>query len=353
MRQVKIEKKSSLDGFSRRKEKEISYDYPLAQYVLKNKNSSQLFSKRRRILDFTTNDSKLYFTQSELLRLRKGEKVFRPGFRIDCAIGRKEVFKKKFTLQQKTDVYFSLKERYSSFGNYISDLLTGSVRGMSLSRAWNVSLIGSIIFGMFLMTMIYRYLGQGAAARTREAKVAEIQTAEIRMPEPVKEETQLSEDDYAAKLLEEYKNKAQEEIEQRMMEMVKGYPIEKMVPEIAKKDRTVAAFIIAIAKKESNWGKRVPVLNGEDCYNYWGYRGIRDRMGTGGHTCFNDRKDAVDTVAKRIGFLVSERNLNTPAKMVIWKCGSDCNVTGGQAAANKWISDVDMYFRKLDSAGKQ
>jgi hypothetical protein len=105
---------------------------------------------------------------------------------------------------------------------------------------------------------------------------------------------------------------------------------------------------VAIAKKESNWGKRVPVLNGQDCYNYWGYRGVRDRMGTGGHTCFDSTKDAVDTVAKRIGFLVSNKKLNTPDKMVIWKCGSNCAVTGGQAAANKWISDVSLYFDKLN-----
>ncbi len=351
MRRVKIEKKSTLDGFSRRIKKEVSYDYPLAQYVLRNKNSSQLFSKKRRILNFTTNDSKLYFTQSELLRLRKGEKIFRSGFQIDCAIRRKEIFKKKFVSNRKVDEYFSLKERYASFGNYIYDLVNGSVRGMSLAKAWNISLIGSIIFGMFLMTMIYRYLGQGASARAKESKALEIQTAEVR-PSEIEEKERLSEEEYVARLLEEYKNNAQEEIEEKMMEMVKGYPIEKMVPEIAKKDQTTAAFLIAIAKKESNWGKRVPVLNGEDCYNYWGYRGIRKKMGTGGHTCFDSRKDAVDTVSKRIDFLVSERNLNTPAKMVIWKCGSDCKATGGQAAANKWISDVELYFKRLDSAGK-
>lgn len=70
-------------------------------------------------------------------------------------------------------------------------------------------------------------------------------------------------------------------------------------------------------------------------------------MGTGGHTCFNSRKDAVDTVAKRIDFLVNNKKLNTPAKMVIWKCGSNCKATGGEAAARKWISDVSLYFDKL------
>ena len=69
-------------------------------------------------------------------------------------------------------------------------------------------------------------------------------------------------------------------------------------------------------------------------------------MGTGGHTCFNSRKDAVDTVAKRIDYLVNEKKLNTPEKLVIWKCGSSCAATGGQAAANKWISDVKLYLEK-------
>jgi hypothetical protein len=109
----------------------------------------------------------------------------------------------------------------------------------------------------------------------------------------------------------------------------------------------VAALIVAIGMKESTWGLHVPVLNGQDCYNYWGYRGIRDKMGTGGHTCFDSPKDAVDTVAKRIEFLVSNEKLNTPAKMVVWKCGYDCS-WDSQKAVNKWISDVDLYFKKLN-----
>jgi len=136
-------------------------------------------------------------------------------------------------------------------------------------------------------------------------------------------------------------------LEKEIYSMVKGHPIEKMVPYIAKQDRAVAAFFVAIAKKESNWGERVPVLEGKDCYNYVGYRGQRDRMGTGGHTCFDSPQDAVDTVAKRIKTLVKENERDTAAKMVVWKCGSNCEVTGGQAAANKWIKDVDSILQKF------
>ena len=163
-----------------------------------------------------------------------------------------------------------------------------------------------------------------------------------------KEAKKMADDEYIARLLIEEANTKQSDFEKEIMEMVKDYPIKQMVPEIAKRDRTVAAFLIGIARKERSWGVHVPVLNGEDCYNYWGYRGKRERMGTGGHTCFDSPKDAVDVVAKRMEYLISEKKLDTPAKMVIWKCGSNCAVTGGQAAANKWIDDVGFYVKKFN-----
>ena len=145
---------------------------------------------------------------------------------------------------------------------------------------------------------------------------------------------------------EYFSQAADEEYEKNIREMVKGYPIEEMVPYILTKDRLTAAFLIGIAKKESNWGKRVPVLNGQDCYNYWGYRGIRRMMGTGGHTCFNSREDAVDTVAKRLDRLIHSEQLNTPEKLVVWKCGFSCQ-GHSRESVKKWISDVDMYYSKF------
>ena len=70
-------------------------------------------------------------------------------------------------------------------------------------------------------------------------------------------------------------------------------------------------------------------------------------MGTGGHTCFNSRKDAVDTVAKRIEKLVYSQKLNTPEKMILWKCGFSCE-GHSRESVKKWISDVNMYFSQLD-----
>ena len=146
--------------------------------------------------------------------------------------------------------------------------------------------------------------------------------------------------------LQEFEDIRAEELEEKIMEMVAGTPMEKMAPYIARRDKIVAAFLVGIAKKESNYGRRVPVLNGQDCYNYWGYRGIRQRMGTGGHTCFDSPEDAVKTVGDRIERLVKS-GVDTPEEMVLWKCGSDCNATGGWVAAHKWIRDVDLYFSKM------
>ncbi len=88
------------------------------------------------------------------------------------------------------------------------------------------------------------------------------------------------------------------------------------------------------------------MLNGEDCFNYWGYRGVRDRMGTGGHTCFDNPKDAVDTVGKRITTLIKKYKLTTPEDMIVWKCGSSC-AGHNNYGVQKWILDVGYYFKKV------
>lgn len=136
--------------------------------------------------------------------------------------------------------------------------------------------------------------------------------------------------------------------EREIMDMVSGYPMERMVPYIAKKDKVVAAFLVGIAKKESDWGKRSPKLGGKDCYNYWGFRQEREKMGSGGHTCFDSPKDAVNTVSDRIDELVNEEKRNSPREMVIWKCGYDCSWDSAYAI-QKWITDVDFYFKKLNN----
>ena len=134
------------------------------------------------------------------------------------------------------------------------------------------------------------------------------------------------------------------ELQREVEEMLEGYPMVAMAPYIASEKREVAAYLVAIGKKESAWGKRAPKLDGEDCYNYWGFRRKTARMGSGGHTCFDSPEDAVRIVAWRINQLI-KKGYDTPSKMVVWKCG-DC--TGPEAAgATKWVQDVDLYYQQL------
>lgn len=128
-------------------------------------------------------------------------------------------------------------------------------------------------------------------------------------------------------------------------EVLKGTPMEEMAPYIATQNREVASFMIAIAKKESGWGEHTPKLNGRECYNYWGFRGKRERMGSGGHTCFDSPEDAVKTVGLRIKDLM-KKGYDTPEKIVVWKCGYSCS-GHSNAGVNKWIQDVDYYYQQM------
>lgn len=209
------------------------------------------------------------------------------------------------------------------------------------------TLASVFVFGMTMTAGIHFIFGGSASAE--DARVAGIETTfEISEPGPaVAYEETISDEEFA--FFQEIVSDTLEKdaLEKRIREMVEGYPIEQMVPAILKQDRLVAMFLVSIAKKESNWGKRVPVLDGEDCFNYWGYRGIRDRMGTGGHTCFDSPEDAVKTVATRIEKLVEQEQLNTPEKIIIWKCGYSC-AGHSKESVRKWIADVDMYLKALN-----
>lgn len=136
------------------------------------------------------------------------------------------------------------------------------------------------------------------------------------------------------------------ELERKIMALVAGYPIEKMVPFIARQDEKTAFFIVAIAKKESDWGKHVPTLNGQDCYNYWGYRGGYKQTKSG-YSCFDSPEQAIEEVGGRISGLL-EKKIDTPSEMVVWKCGSSCR-THDPGSVVKWIYDVDLYIKKLNS----
>ncbi len=135
--------------------------------------------------------------------------------------------------------------------------------------------------------------------------------------------------------------------EAELRTMVTGYPIEAMVPTIAEYDREIAGLIIGIGKKESNWGKRVPRTDmGEDCFNYWGYKGAGARGIAMGHGCFGEPAEAVHAIGNRLQELVALRKTSEPANMTIWKCGSSC-ATHSPESVRKWILDVDLYYREI------
>lgn len=134
-------------------------------------------------------------------------------------------------------------------------------------------------------------------------------------------------------------------MERKIGKMVAGQPIAEMTSYIAKKDKTVAAYLVAIAKKESNWGKFSPQKDDRDCHNYWGYRGTYNQTASG-YSCFDSPEQAVNVVGGRISDLVN-KNIDTPKAMALaWKCGWDCS-GHDPASVTKWVSDVSYYYQKI------
>ena len=308
---------------------------------------SILFSRGRITESFFTEDSGLYITPLQQKLIEQGIRIDEKTNIFDGISARIVNNYREIKPSEHDFLYERLLSKYEEIRQNFSDLPQNFMRRMSLMRLYNLSIASAIILGMVSMTFIYRYLGVGASAIGDTHKVITSAPVEqVLGEEDIKNNVDMDIEKYIEDVVAESEKMEKDEFEKKITNMVKGYPIEKMVPDIMKKDKMVAAFLIGIAKKESGWGVHVPVLDGKDCYNYWGYRGQRKLMGTGGHTCFNSREDAVDTVAKRLNTLIKEKNLDTPAKMSIWKCGSACNKDG---QVGKWISDVDMYFRKLNN----
>ncbi|MFH0969252.1 MAG: hypothetical protein V1804_01970 [Patescibacteria group bacterium] len=316
--------------------------YQDSNYNLK----STLFSRGRIMESFFTEDSGLYISPKEQKLINEGIKISRRVNIFDGISTRVVAGYRNFRPREDDFLYKKLVEKYEKVRQNFSDLPQNFIRRISLIKLWNLSIASAIILGMVSMTFIYRYLGAGVSAEGSTQKViANAPVEQVLGAEDMKSDLETTK--YIEDIIQELEASKKEEFEKEVSKMVRGYPIEKMVPDIAEKDKLVATFLIGIAKKESGWGAHVPVLDGKDCFNYWGYRGIRKKMGTGGHTCFDSRKDAVDTVAKRLGTLIEDKQLNTPAKMVVWKCGSACS-KDDQEAVRKWISDVDIYFKKLN-----
>jgi hypothetical protein len=137
-----------------------------------------------------------------------------------------------------------------------------------------------------------------------------------------------------------------EDLKNDVTGIVKNTPMAAMIDSISEKDRTVAAFIVGIAMKESKFGVYAPHIGGRDCYNYWGLK-AGGKTTAGGYTCYSSPEEAVKGVSKTVEKMVA-KGVRTPAQAISWKCGSSC---AGHGAENvrKWISDVAVNFNKINS----
>jgi hypothetical protein len=350
----KQDKNIFIDGLGGRSRRPLAIDFPLSKFVLKHKNYSVLFGKNGQTEKFFTSDSKLYLTPEELKMSRRKERIVRIIRRLDSLNARSFERTKNYTVAPENLLTRKLQKQYGIFRERTLELVESASwrtrQKITVVRMWNLSIVGAVIFGMFTMSMIYKYLGQTVSAKIQDNQSAQEETNDSSVGNilgTISSDGSGAEIDtkYITQLLDE-EDMTKAALEKKMRGMVAGYPIEKMVSLIAEKDPVVAAFLIGIAKQESDWGKHVPVYQGEECWNYWGFKG-KNPVGTGGHTCFASPEDAVDTVAKRLDFLVSNQKRNTPAKMIIWKCG-DCS-WDNQRDMQSWISAVNMYFQKLNN----
>ncbi len=134
--------------------------------------------------------------------------------------------------------------------------------------------------------------------------------------------------------------------ERSLEKMVAGHPLSVMTPFLAKQDKLTASYLVAIAKHESNWGKRSPKMDGRECYNYWGYRGQTERVTKSGYSCFESPKQAVSIVGKRLEYLIWDLHLDTAEELLVWKCGASC-ASHNEGDVNRWARNVGFYSRKV------
>jgi hypothetical protein len=133
---------------------------------------------------------------------------------------------------------------------------------------------------------------------------------------------------------------------EHMRSILANHPMESMIDILAEQDEAVAAFMIGIAKQESNWGKRSPWKAGQDCYNYWGYKTSGSRGQALGHACFGSPEEAVETVGKRIAHFIYDTGRDTAQKMLVWKCGSSCAGHSPEGVA-RWVGTVQKYSERV------
>ena len=150
-------------------------------------------------------------------------------------------------------------------------------------------------------------------------------------------------DKKAENLIETEKENKNRKREDKLKEIIKGYPIFEMIPYLVERDEKTAALLVAIARKESTWGVHAPSKNGQDCYNYWGYKGNYNLVK--GYSCFDSPKQAVEVVGDKIDQLIAKK-IDTPEELVVWKCGSSC-AGHDPESVHSWVKSVREYWEKI------
>jgi hypothetical protein len=210
--------------------------------------------------------------------------------------------------------------------------------------ATTLIIIGSLARVWTSQPALYAHAYSGEKERFLKIKSPLLETSKSSIFDVDKNKENLIARNYQGKHF--FVNGSSGEFAGKLYEIVGESPIKEMIPFIAKRDKRTAAFLVAIAKKESSFGEHAPSLDGQDCHNYWGYKGSAGRGKSLGYACFASPEEAIEIVGNRIEVLVNKDH-NTPARMVnTWKCGTSC---AGDPGAPGWVSTVALYFEKIVS----
>jgi hypothetical protein len=128
------------------------------------KNETILYSRGKKIQTFFTEDSKLYITPKEAQLIRNGIKLERRTGQWDNLHSRVVCDFIQYRPNQASYLLKLLEEKVGLLQKQTQETSESLLGQFSLVRLWNLSIVGSILFGMVTMTFMYKYLGQGAAA---------------------------------------------------------------------------------------------------------------------------------------------------------------------------------------------
>lgn len=220
-----------------------------------------LYAKGRVTGNFFTEDSKLYITPFEQERMNGGCVLDRRVKKWDTVSSRIIREYQRYRPSQRDQLYRRFITTYSSMQQNFAEGTENFFSRFSPVKLWNFSIVGAMLLGMVSMTFIYRYLGQDALAENiaspavAVAEVTELEPAQSREGKVLGEEiVKEASGDLVGKIVQDIEAAKENEFKDKVRKMVKGYPIEAMLPEILEKDQIVAAFLIGIAKKRERLG---------------------------------------------------------------------------------------------------